>query len=180
LTETQQKRDPKPQWNLHAGFAAWALPGLGHLLLGQRKRGVIIMVTILTLWSMGLLLGGIGAVDRKPMTDGKTPLSWWFFCQSGNAANVIADQVLQRFFLHTGQPTLDNPVFEPSQGKLNEQGVLYTSLAGLLNILAILDVIYCDPKYRAALDQPKTPKPSQDAEQNSVTDQKAANEGAKV
>ena len=42
----------------------------------------------------------------------------------------------------------NHPPFEPAFGKTGEQGVLYTSLAGLLNLLAIMDVLYCDPEAR--------------------------------
>ncbi|MCW5853712.1 MAG: hypothetical protein KIT87_26835, partial [Anaerolineae bacterium] len=46
--------------------------------------------------------------------------------------------------------------YQPSFAHVNEQGVLYTALAGLINLLAILDVIYKDPKKladRIALDR---------------------------
>jgi len=39
----------------------------------------------------------------------------------------------------------DRPAYEPSFGHIKEQGVLYTALAGLLNLLAILDVAYREP-----------------------------------
>ena len=44
--------------------------------------------------------------------------------------------------------TTPRPTYEPSFGRVNEQGVLYTALAGLLNLLAILDVVYQDPRLR--------------------------------
>lgn len=179
MTETHRKRDPNPQWNPHAAFAAWAVPGMGHLLLGQRKRGAILLVTIAALWLMGLLLGGIGAVNRKPL-DTETRVSWWFYCQSGNVAHIFADQALHRFFLKDGAPTLSAPAFEPSLGKLNEQGVLYTSLAGLLNIMAILDVIYCDPKHRAALDRSRSPKASQEADPEGANQEAAGAKAAAI
>jgi len=37
--------------------AAWAVPGLGHLWLGRRK-GLIFLVVLLTMFGMGLLLHG--------------------------------------------------------------------------------------------------------------------------
>ena len=36
-------------------MASWVLPGLGHALVGQRARGLVLGVTILSLWSAGLM-----------------------------------------------------------------------------------------------------------------------------
>ena len=38
--------------------AAWAVPGLGHLYLGWRKRGVLYAVVLLVMFVTGLLLEG--------------------------------------------------------------------------------------------------------------------------
>lgn len=39
-------------------LAAWLIPGSGHLLLGRRGRGLIILGTILATFALGLLLRG--------------------------------------------------------------------------------------------------------------------------
>ncbi|MEY4810626.1 MAG: hypothetical protein RI986_964, partial [Planctomycetota bacterium] len=41
----------------------WAFPGLGHVVLGHRKRGFLAMAAILGMFGCGLLIGGIDAVD---------------------------------------------------------------------------------------------------------------------
>ena len=46
--------------HLAAGFCAWLVPGLGHWVLGQRSRAVILAVGIGSLWLGGVLLGGVG------------------------------------------------------------------------------------------------------------------------
>ena len=43
---------------------AWLLPGLGHICLGQKRRGFLIMFGILFLVFCGVLVGGIDAVDH--------------------------------------------------------------------------------------------------------------------
>lgn len=48
-----------------AGVLALLLPGLGHWFLGYRRRGVFIAIGVLGLFSGGILIGGIDAVDRR-------------------------------------------------------------------------------------------------------------------
>ena len=38
---------------------AWLLPGLGHVIAGERARGLVIGATLLGLFVGGLLIGGI-------------------------------------------------------------------------------------------------------------------------
>lgn len=131
------------RWHPVAALAAWLVPGAGHFLVGERRRGAILFVLLFTLWNTGLLIGGISVIDRRDNTA-------WFVPQSLIAPSLAVDMVHQKLRqqspMHTpnGQPT-----YEPSFGRVNEQGILYTGLAGLLNLLAIIDVLYHDPTRRA-------------------------------
>jgi hypothetical protein len=49
-------RSPSPNRILICA-AAWAVPGLGHLWLGRRK-GLIFLVVLMTMFALGLLLHG--------------------------------------------------------------------------------------------------------------------------
>lgn len=42
---------------------AWVVPGLGHLLIGQKARGIIFMVSIHGLFGLGLFIGGIRVIN---------------------------------------------------------------------------------------------------------------------
>jgi TM2 domain-containing membrane protein YozV len=44
-------------------LAAWLAPGAGYLLLGQRARGITIGLTIWILFFLGLLVGGVRALE---------------------------------------------------------------------------------------------------------------------
>jgi hypothetical protein len=119
--------------------AAWVVPGLGHVLIGQHRRGVIVGVTLLSLFVAGLLVGGIDVVDRRQDT-------LWFVGQAliGPLALVV-DQT-HAYFDADGspappQPGQSMPVYQVSVGRVNELGTLYCTLAGVLNLLVILDVI---------------------------------------
>jgi hypothetical protein len=134
--------------------AAWLLPGLGHILLGQRVRGLIIMVAILSLWVAGLFIGGITCINHGEHTA-------WFVGQALVAPTVAADVIRASVAAPPAgakpdwvPPVSPNAAYEPSYGRPNEQGILFTALAGLLNLLAIIDVAYCDP------DQRRHPQPA--------------------
>jgi hypothetical protein len=133
---------PEPTLNLHAVVAGWLLPGLGHLLLGLRLRGVILMVSITGLWLGGLLIGGVSVVDFQKHR-------FWFVGQMLIAPS-LGVEMAHRKLAAAGTPHPDDParLYEPSFGHTNEQGLLFTSLAGLLNLLAMFDVLYCDPAHR--------------------------------
>lgn len=127
--------NPAGRWNFLAAIAAWAVPGLGHYLLGQPKRGVILLISIGLLWTAGLLVGGISVIDRQDHPA-------WYLGQMLLAPSVAVNYVHQ--YLPEPMPG-PSPAYTPSIARVQEQGILYTALAGLLNLLAILDVLYRDP-----------------------------------
>ncbi|MFA9479378.1 DUF6677 family protein [Phycisphaerales bacterium AB-hyl4] len=117
------------RWNFTAAVAAWVFPGLGHLLLGQRDRALVLAVTIISLWIVGLLVGGVSVIDRAMHPA-------WFLGQMLIAPSLVVDLLTSHY---------SPPTYSPSFGRANEQGVLFTAMAGLLNLLAIIDVLYRDP-----------------------------------
>ena len=133
----------KVKWSPAAAAAAWLVPGLGHVVLGERARGAAIGLTIGLLWLGGVLIGGICVVDRQ-----EHPA--WFIGQAMTAPSLVADYVLRaRLKPRYRPPGEGRSSYEPSFGRANEQGILYTALAGLLNLLAILDVVYRDASHRS-------------------------------
>ncbi|MCE9588995.1 MAG: hypothetical protein K8S99_00545 [Planctomycetes bacterium] len=142
------------QWNIVPAVAAWLLPGLGHMLLGERQRGMILMATIGILWLTGFLIGGVSVFDRQDHPA-------WFIGQSLMAPSLAANVGFNSIKAGRPDPRPDDPspAYEPSFGRVNEQSILYTALAGLLNLLAILDVLYREPG-RRRLDSYVKPDPS--------------------
>jgi hypothetical protein len=127
----------RARWNFAAAFCGWLLPGLGHFLVGQSRRGVVLGVTIGSLWLGGLLIGGVSVIDRRDHPA-------WFLGQMLVAPSFAADVTrtrLARGYEGTFAPD-DDPPYEPAYARAHEQGTLYTSLAGLLNLLAIIDLLY--------------------------------------
>lgn len=134
-----------PTWNLTAALAAWVLPGLGHALVGEVRRGLIIGIAIVALWVSGLAIGGVGSIQRE-----RHP--FWFLGQALVAPSLAVHYVRGTFLVEAAKPEdLEQNlpgriVYAPAYGHTSEQGVLYTALAGLLNLLAIIDVVYRSPR----------------------------------
>jgi hypothetical protein len=125
------------QFNPFAGVLAWLWPGAGHIALGQSKRGMLIMLGVLFLFLCGLLIGGIDVVDRR--ND-----HLWFLAQSmcGPIA-FIADLINQNFLKSMPIPQQYQTI---GINKPNEMGTLFCALAGLMNLVVILDALFYTPK----------------------------------
>jgi len=108
---------------LTVGLAGWLIPGGGHFILKERARAIIIFAAIVLTFAMGLYIGSIGVVN--PVT-GKLA----YAAQIMNSPAVAA---IGRFTKGG-----DYAVF----GKPNEIGQIYTSIAGLLNLLCIVNAVY--------------------------------------
>lgn len=101
----------------------WVIPGGGYLLLGENKRAVIVFVTIVAIFCIGIYIGSIGVIDpvqAKP----------WF------AAQILNSPVVALL----GRMTVSGRYL--SYGRPNEVGQLYTSISGLLNLLCIINCVY--------------------------------------
>ena len=146
-------------------IAAWALPGLGYVLLGQRSRGLTIMVTVLVMYFAGLLIADIRVVDvpgfdkngyaeRIDARGARTEpgsLAYdrgtWMMASTSILTEVIAKPWYVGQFL-VGPINILASLFSLHEAKLNlpmshariaEIGTLYSAVAGMLNLLAIID-----------------------------------------
>ncbi len=111
--------------NVAAVLLAWAWPGLGHLYLGRRGKGLILMGAIVALFVLGVSMSSslqlhLGLED---------PLAFLFsLAQMG----VGAPYVLARL-LGYDVGLVTSPSYE--------YGNTFTAVAGLLNILVMLDAL---------------------------------------
>ncbi|MDY7109437.1 MAG: DUF6677 family protein [Planctomycetota bacterium] len=148
---------PQPQavFSPTAAILAWLWPGLGHISLGERKRGLLIMFGVLFLFLGGLLVGGLDCVDRRHD-------KLWFLAQSfcgplAFAADIANQRLVQtvpedwsrgsegrRRFVE-GDPDLRRRLSRIGLGRVNEMGTLFIALAGLMNVVVILDALYYVP-----------------------------------
>ncbi len=122
-----------------AGLLAWVIPGLGHIYLGHRTRGLVCLVTITVTFWTGVAIGGVrDIVDPKERT-------LWFIAQFLNAGNTAVGYALGHRFQTGSTPAAgesrDDPPPVPAHWASADVGVHYTGVAGLLNLLVIFDAI---------------------------------------
>ena len=101
--------------------AAWLVPGLGHWLQGRRRRALLVAGLLLGLFFLGTWLAAASNLSRE-----------------------------RHFYYWSGQVLLGGPALAleavlggtrvTSEIRWVDVGLLYACMAGLLNVLAILDV----------------------------------------
>ena len=108
---------------LIVGLSAWIIPGAGYFLLRENKRAAIIFVTIVLTFCTGLYVGSIGVVDP-------VGAKLWYVTQI-----MTSPLVAGLGYLAAGGHF-------PVYGRPSEVGQIYTSIAGLLNLLCIVNSIH--------------------------------------
>ena len=108
---------------LIVGLLGWFVPGAGHLALKEKKHAIIIFATIALTFATGIYIGSIGIINPV----GAKP---WYVAQIMNSPTVAILGQMTR--------TGDYPVY----GRPGEIGQIYTSIAGLLNLLCIVNAVY--------------------------------------
>ena len=150
-----------------AAFLGWLIPGLGHLYQGRTLKGLLFMVCILSTYFFGLAI-----------SEGKAVYAWWshddwrlpYLCQLG-VGLPATPALVQSYLVRSGkQPLLGGIMAPPTDNReldswykdLNrylELGIVYTMIAGLLNVLAIYDA-FAGPVQLVADDKRRREEPS--------------------
>ena len=110
-------------WLIVVAIAGWAIPGGGHFLIRQRKHAAVIFITISITFAIGLYVGSVGIIN---------PVSarLWYLAQMLTSPLVgILGQITTKG---------DYQVY----GHAADTGQIYTALAGLLNLLCVLNAVY--------------------------------------
>lgn len=115
-----------------AALLAWLLPGLGHMYLGQRYRGRMILLGTFFLVAFGVLIGGVDVVDMQ-----RDRL--WFIAQAGTGPIAFLLDILNQALLKTADSGTQAQF--TSLGNLNSTGTLYIALAGLMNVVVVIDAL---------------------------------------
>ena len=112
------------QFLLIVGLLSWLLPGAGYFVLEEKKRAIIIFVTIGLILCIGLYVGSIGVIDLV----GPAPL----YVKAAQVMNPPIVLVLSYHSAGGGYPVYGWP---------NEIGQIYTMVSGLLNLLCIVNAV---------------------------------------
>ena len=101
---------------------AWVLPGLGHVFLGRLHRGIVMAAVVLGLFVGGIALEGkvYRPIEGEPLT----------YLAALGAAGVGIPFALAHFTGLAGGNL---------EGRYFEYGNTFTLVAGLLNLLVVLD-----------------------------------------
>ena len=120
-------------------LAGWIVPGAGYWLIGHRTRAVTVGVTILLVFVLGILISGIRVVQAPDMSGSGNVMQRvltrpWFIGQVligpvGIGSAYISDQLA-----HSSEYANIE-----AKARLAEIGTLYTAIAGMLNLLTIID-----------------------------------------
>ncbi len=132
-----------------AGLLAVVLPGLGHVALGLRKRGLLVALGVLGLFFSGVLIGGVDAIDSREDR-------WWFIGQAfvGPVAFGVDRLNLSMSGNDPGATAQDGWEVSNPPGRMkslahaNEMGMLFATIAGMLNLIAIIDAFWNTPAVR--------------------------------
>jgi hypothetical protein len=107
-----------------AALLAWVFPGLGHLYLGRVGKGLVLMGSLLALFVLGVMMDS-GLQLHLGLED---PLALLF---SAAQMGIGAPYVFARMLGYEG--FVKSPTYE--------YGNTFTAVAGLLNILVLLDAL---------------------------------------
>ena len=109
---------------LIVGLLSWLAPGAGYLALEEKKRAIIIFVTIGLTLCIGLYVGSIGVIDMQ----GSSPP----YVKATQLMNSPIVLLLANRTAGGGYPVYGWP---------NEIGQIYTMVSGLLNLLCIVNAV---------------------------------------
>jgi hypothetical protein len=110
-------------WLVVVGLAGWVIPGGGHFLIRQPRRGVIIFLAVSLTFGLGLYVGSIGVIDSIG--------GWaWYLAQ------MLATPAVRIF------DSMARGDAYPTMGRSCDMGQIYTAVAGLLNLLSILSAVF--------------------------------------
>jgi hypothetical protein len=125
----KQAKEPMPPLRVWAAPVAlgWLVPGGGHFLLKRNGRAVLLLVSITLMYLCGLLMRG--AMFQPQSGDLLTIL-----INTGGFLGDVASGILYLLTVMLGYNQADLP------GAVHDYGTKFLVTAGLLNILAMVDV----------------------------------------
>jgi hypothetical protein len=175
--------NPPERFEPAAAALAILFPGAGQMFLGEYRRGIMVSVGVLGLFFGGMLIGGIDVVDKEEdfvWFLGQSlvgPVAFGVDWVHQNEFKVADTRYApdgrggrrQQPYLRTAHPDEGRdpatgrpvpggkPPNTKSLGRMNEIGTLYGAIAGMLNLIAILDALFHNRLVGTAV--PARPKP---------------------
>jgi hypothetical protein len=150
-------------------LAGWVIPGAGYWLIGQRTRGTIVLAAIVALYVLGLLIAGVRVIEVPGYdkngeqirisgtrlvspNEGAYDSSGWILTNGGFVSEIankpwFVGQVLAGpISLASAAASIGlaqrGPDFPRPHAPLETVGTLYTAIAGMLNLMVLIDSAY--------------------------------------
>ncbi|MBI3722897.1 hypothetical protein HY251_02915 [bacterium] len=133
-----------------AAFLGFLVPGLGHVYLGRTLKGAVAFVFLVGLYAAGILVSQGECVSL----DKQNGHPYAFFAQVGaglptglallHSHSYEVKRALGMEAERPSEPNVESPDYVGRLPKLDE-GLLYTMIAGLLNLLLIHDALMGSP-----------------------------------
>lgn len=117
-----------------AAALAWLVPGLGHWYLGYRDRAVIIFVTVVVTFWGGVALGGVRSTFNV-QENGP-----WLAAQLCTGPQAIVGLMAAKSLRKPPPGSTQIDRYEASYPSA-DIAVVYSGVAGLLNLLVIIDAV---------------------------------------
>lgn len=120
---------------LTALILGWIVPGLGHLFLKHRTRGLIFLITITATFWTGVAVGGM----RSTVNPDERKL--WFAAQLGSGGHALLAWAGHELSKREGKsdPAKTPPAL--AHWRSVDVAIHYTGVAGLLNVLVLFDIL---------------------------------------
>jgi hypothetical protein len=136
-----------------AALLAWLVPGLGHFYQGRTGKGWLYAICILGLYFLGFAMGEGKIVYWRWVSPLGNPEKFCLYYLGqfwvglaalpaliqGTLRHFEMGPILWGLMAEPPQNIINN--LHPRLGKLVEIGTIYTTVAGLLNVLAIYDAL---------------------------------------
>ncbi len=133
--------------------AGWIVPGLGHVLSGQRTKGLIYAVTLLGCFLAGEIMSDARAVSRKEHdiafwaqigVGGPTLLGAWY------DQKRLEQERQEREDRERREGVVSRGLIPIEIPGLLDCGIMYTCVAGLLNFVLLVDLLFPRPRVHRA------------------------------
>ena len=124
--QTSPERSPSAPF---AAILAWLIPGLGHWFLGERQRGAVFFVVITVTFWAGIAVGGV-RTTITPRDNGA-----WIAAQLCAGPQAVA----ALYWSNYRGEHFNNEIRAGYPG--SNISVVYAGVAGLLNLLVIIDTL---------------------------------------
>lgn len=146
--DAQRPQDPAEQMRARgrspelAAFLAWLIPGLGHVYAGYPLKGLLSLVMLLGMWITGISLSRGEAVSL----DSEEGHPYAFVAQIGCGLPTGLAVLRSKGMLPGVAPPARDPGYRADPewiARLPDQdtGLLFTMVAGLLNLLLVYDAL---------------------------------------